>query len=262
MPRPTVLAAPGTNHLLSILPADELRDLSPQLTRVTLTLRQVLSEPGAAIRQVYFPLDAVVSLVTVLADGEGVEAGLVGNDGVVGVAVLLEAVASPSAAVCQVQGEAVRTDADAFLAAATTNLPLRYVLLRYTQALLGQTAQSVACNRLHDLNQRCARWLLSVHDRVRADYFPLTQEYLAQMLGVRRPGVSAAAQALQAAGWIRYSRGLVTVVDRAGLEAAACECYQRVRDEYERLLGADSPAVAQALARGHAATRPRVAQDG
>jgi CRP-like cAMP-binding protein len=231
------------------LPPAELGQLTPALNAIRFALRQVLSESGETIRHVYFPLDAVVSLVTVLERGETLEAGLVGNDGVVGVAAFLEAVASPSAAVCLVPGNALRMDVDTFRAAAATSRPLRYVLLRYTQALLGQTAQTVACNGFHPIEQRCARWLLSIHDRVPGDVFPLTQEYLAQMLGVRRPSVSLAAQALQSSGVITYRHGKVTVVDRAGLEALACECYGAVRVEYERLLGADSPVVARALTR-------------
>jgi CRP-like cAMP-binding protein len=249
MARSTVVVSPGQNHLLTILPAWEHQWLDPALTRVELELGQLLIAPGAPVEVLYFPLDAVVSLVTLLEDGRTAEAALVGNDGVVGIGVLLEALTSPSEAVCQIPGAALQISVGAFREAAARSAALRYLLLRFAQALLGQMAQSVACNAVHLIEQRCARWLLKAHDRVPGDIFPITHQHLAQVLGVRRATASAAVGALRHAGLIRYHYGQITVKDREGLEQAACECYRAVRSEYERLLGYGSPAVAEALAR-------------
>jgi CRP-like cAMP-binding protein len=165
-----------------------------------------------------------------------VEVGTVGNEGMLGLPVFLGADSSPGAAFCQVPGRALRMPAEALRAAASVEGPLRDLLQRYAQALMDQIAQSAACNRAHSTEERLCRWLLMTHDRVGADRFPLTQEFLGQMLGVRRAGVSATASILQRAGFIRYSRGTITITDRAGLESASCGCYRVVRDEFDRLL--------------------------
>ena len=192
------------------------------------------------IHGVYFPRTAVCSLLTPLADESPVESATVGCEGLVGVPVLLGAQTSHTQALTQIPGTAARVDAGRFrewLATADGALPL---FLRYAQVLLEQTAQSVACNRKHEMDERCARWLLATRDRVGADAFLLTHEFLAAMLGARRASVTVAAGMLQQAGLIRYSRGRVTVLDRERLEEASCECYRVVRDQHERLLGFSS----------------------
>jgi CRP-like cAMP-binding protein len=235
------MAAAGDNRLLAALPPEERRRLVPRLERVHLTVKQPLLEPQTPITHVYFPVDGVVSLVAVMADGATAEVTTVGHEGLVGLPVFLGAESSPILAVCQIAGDAWRLPAAAFRAAAR-RAPLRELLHRYTQALLDELAQTAACNRLHPLEERCARWLLMTHDRVAADHFQLTQEFLASMLGVRRPTVSVVMSLLRRAGLVRYTRGAVTVVDRPGLEAAACECYGSVRRGYDRLLGPARPA--------------------
>jgi CRP-like cAMP-binding protein len=196
-----------------------------------------LAQPGEPIPFVYFPLSCVCSLVITVAGGGTVEVATVGNEGLVGLPVFLTSDASPVAAFCQVAGQALRLSAAALREETRGGGPLHDALLRYSQGLVNQIAQSAACGRLHPIDQRCARWLLMVQDRVGANRFALTQQFLAQMLGVRRAGVSAAAGALMRAGLIRYSRGLITVTDRAGLEAASCDCYRVVKEEFDRLLG-------------------------
>jgi CRP-like cAMP-binding protein len=228
---------PGRNRLLASLPGGDREQLRPLLEPVRLDFKQVLYAPNEPIAHVYFPLDAVVSLLTVMEDGASVEIGTVGNEGMVGLPVFLGADSLPSQAFSQVPGDALRMEAPVFREAAERLPALRRAMHRYTQALFNQVAQSAACNRLHSLEERCARWLLMTHDRVGTDRFQLTQEFLAQMLGTRRPSVSVAAGMLQQAGFIRYSRGRITVADREGLEGASCECYEVIRQEFDRLLG-------------------------
>jgi CRP-like cAMP-binding protein len=224
------------NRLLAALSTPEYQRLRPHLEPVSLTFKQVLYEAHTPLAYAYFPHTGVVSMVTILADGTAIEVGMVGNEGMVGVPLLLGAERMPVRTFVQVPGEAVRVAAAAFRAAVSQPGPLLALLHRYTQALLVQLTQSSACNRAHPIAARCARWLLMTHDRMDTTQFPLTQEFLSQMLGVRRAGVSEVAAKLQKAGLIRYSRGQLTVVDRAGLEAAACECYRVIREEYARLL--------------------------
>ena len=225
------------NRLLAALPAEDLAALAPHLGPVSLAIGQVLAEPGEPLAHVYFPGTAIFSVINRMADGAAVEVGTVGNEGLVGLAALLEAEASESQTLAQIPGTAVRLPAAALVAAVEARPALRRLVHRYTQAYLTQVAQGAACNRLHGIEARCARWLLMTHDRVGgADAFPLTQEFLGVMLGVRRTGVTLAAGALQDAGLIRYRRGGIRVLDRAGLEAAACECYGVVRRQYDRLL--------------------------
>ncbi len=227
----------GGNRLLESLPPDLRERLLPRLDRVQFAFKQIFYDVNQPITAVYFPISGVVSLVTITEDGGIVEVATVGNEGMVGIPLLLGAESTPGRAFVQVPGEGWRMEAAEFRAQLQRDDRLRDHLGRYTQSLFDQIAQSAACNRLHSINERCARWLLMTHDRVGRDEFPLTQEFLAQMLGVRRASVNAAASFLQRAGFIRYSRGVITILDRAGLESASCECYRILRDEFERLLG-------------------------
>jgi len=223
--------------VLQQLPDDDRRRLLARAQRVRLELRQVLYWPDEPIAHVYFPIDAIGSLLTLLGAGETVEAGLVGHEGLIGLPVFLGADATHSRAVCQVAGDAWRLPAAAFREESVGDGPLRRHLLRYTQSLLHQVSQSSGCNRGHPNDERCARWLLMIHDRVPGDTFRLTHEYLAIMLGIRRPSVTATMRRLQEAGLLIYHRGVLTVLDRPGLEAVSCECYTITRNETERLLG-------------------------
>ncbi len=223
--------------MLDALPIDDRRRLQARAQRVRLELRQVLYWPDEPITQVYFPVDAVTSLLTLLGAAGTVEAGLVGREGLVGLPLFLGAEATHGRAVCQIAGEAWRLPAAIFREESGRDGPLRDRLLRYTQALLHQVSQSSGCNRAHPTGERCARWLLMVHDRVPGDTFRLTQEFLALKLGTRRPTVTVVMGALQQAGLVTYRRGTLTILDREGLEAAACECYAIIRDETARLLG-------------------------
>jgi CRP-like cAMP-binding protein len=232
------------NALLRALPADEYARLLPHLEPVELGHAQVLWRAEAPIHSVYFPRTAVGSLLTPLADEKPVEAATVGREGFIGTAVVLGARTTTVEALAQIPGTAARLDAGRLAgwlrspnAVGGALFPL---LLRYAQALQEQTAQSVACNRRHGIDERCARWLLMTHDRVGQDQFPLTQDFLAFMLGVRRASVTVAAGMLQQAGLIKYSRGRIAVRDRAGLEAASCECYGVVKRKYGQLLGPEA----------------------
>jgi CRP-like cAMP-binding protein len=205
--------------------------------RVTLEQQAVLYEPGVPMSHAYFPESAACSMIKRMTDGRQVEVGTVGHEGMVGLALFLGGASSPMLCVAQIPGGALRLPAAAFRAAAAPGTPFHAVLQRFAHYLFDQAAQTAACNRLHSLEGRCARWLCMTHDRVGDSRFPLTQEFLATMLGVRRAGVSVAAGALQDAGLIRYRRGGVRVLDRAGLEALACECYAADRADFARLLG-------------------------
>jgi CRP-like cAMP-binding protein len=188
---------------------------------------------------VLFPLSGIISIVMEMENGAQIEVATVGNEGMVGVPLFLGAETTPGRAFSQVPGQSLRVPADVFKEEVQRRGKLEHMLQRYTQALFVQTAQSTACNRLHTIEQRGARWLLMTHDRVDGDQFPLTQEFLAQMLGVRRASVSEVAGEFQRAGLIAYARGNIAILDRQGLEDASCECYRVVRDEYERLLGGE-----------------------
>jgi CRP-like cAMP-binding protein len=225
------------NHLLAVIPASEFRELKAHLTTVDLRAKDRLAEPNRAIEAVYFPLDAVLSMAAVDRDEEAVEVGSVGCEGMTGLAVLLGAEQSTSRVVVQVGGQAERMDAAVLQREASSNEHFRRLLHLYVQAFMTQIAQSTACNRLHEAEQRLARWLLICRDRVGRDEMPITQETMAVMLGVRRATVTEAASSLQREGLIRYRRGVVAIVDRPGLEAATCECYGIVREEFDRLLG-------------------------
>jgi CRP-like cAMP-binding protein len=226
------------NRLLKALPAETYEGLLPHLEPVQLAVRQVLWDAGAPIRSVYFPRGCVISIVVLLEGEPAVEAATIGREGVLGVPVALGAEFTSAQAVAQIPGDAARLPAPVFREAMARDGTLTGLVLRYAQALLEQTSQSVACNRRHTVDERCARWLLMTCDRVGADQFPLTQEFLAFMLGVRRAGVTVAAGMLQQAGLIRYSRGRITILDRARLEEASCECYHATKQTSDRLLGA------------------------
>jgi CRP-like cAMP-binding protein len=226
------------NLLLSLLPAESYASLAPHFEPVTLAARQVAWRPEARIHAVYFPQSAVFSLLTPLQRHSPVESATVGFEGVVGVSVILGVGASHSIAVVQVSGDAARVDASRFRDwLLEQDEDTRSIFHRYSYVLLEQTAQSVACNRKHALEERCARWLLATRDRVAADEFGLTHEFLAAMLGVRRASVTVALGLLQQEGFLTYSRGRLRVLDVAGLEQTSCECYRVVREEQERILG-------------------------
>lgn len=231
---------PLANRLLDTLPPTERRRVGALLQRERAGLKQLLYGPGARIEALYFPVNAVVSILNTLSDGAAVEIATIGNEGMVGSPVVLGSDAMPTREFCQVQvpGELLRMDKTSFAEVLSDEGPFRDVIQLYVQALFIQIAQQVACNALHSVEERCSRWLLLTHDRVHSDSFPLTQEFLAQMLGVRRASVTLAAGALQTAGLIRYRRGEVVIIDRAGLEDVSCECYRVLRDEFDRLLGA------------------------
>jgi CRP-like cAMP-binding protein len=236
MPKLRGVHVSGENRLLVALPKRDHDRLLPHLEKVTLPLRTILYEADGPIAHVFFPLDGVVSLV--IMDGVfTIEVGIIGNEGLVGTPVFLGSDRSPTKAIAQVPGTALRLEAKVFQNEMTRGGALHGLVQRYTQTMINQISQSIVCNRRHSVEKRMCRWLLMSHDRVGADEFPLTHEFLAQMLGVRRPTVTAVAGTLQKAGLISYHRGNITVLDRKGLEAASCECYQVVAKELGRLLG-------------------------
>ncbi|HKN68697.1 MAG TPA: Crp/Fnr family transcriptional regulator [Gemmatimonadaceae bacterium] len=233
--RPDRPAVPS-NQLLHALSAPDYAMVVPQLTRVALGAGELLSKSHSRPRHVYFPETAVLSLIIDMEDGDAVEAATVGNEGMAGLSATLGDGAMNSRCLAQIAGDAQRIPVAVLVQAIADRPGLDVVLRRYTQAFINQLAQSVACNRLHTIDQRCARWLLMTHDRVGGgDTFDLTQEFLSYMLGVRREGVSAASGALQRRGVIRYRRGRIAILDRAALEKAACECYAETRREYTQL---------------------------
>jgi CRP-like cAMP-binding protein len=225
------------NEILRRLGHDDWERLRPHLHVISLSFKQLLYEQGGKIDHVYFPDSGVVSVVKVMEDGMLIETGTVGNEGVVGLPAVFGIETSSSRVFCQVPGRALRVRADIVLAERRRGGQFAELLLRFANATLAMLSQSVACNRAHSLEERMCRWLLITHDRVGADSFPLTQEFLAHMLGVRRPTVTLAGTALQRAGLIRYTRGKITIVDRHGLEDASCECYAQMRREFARSLG-------------------------
>ncbi|MBG6079042.1 Crp/Fnr family transcriptional regulator [Rubrivivax gelatinosus] len=224
------------NRLLAALPAEDLQRWLPQLEWVALPLGQVVYESGRPLGHVYFPTTAIVSLLYVMEDGASAEIAVVGHEGLVGIALFMGGETTPSRAVVQSAGEGWRLPAAAVKEAFTRPGPVMHLLLRYTQALITQMAQTAVCNRHHSLDQQLCRWLLLSLDRLPGNELVMTQELIANMLGVRREGVTEAAMRLQRRGLIRYARGHITVLDRAGLEATTCECYEVVKREYDRLL--------------------------
>ncbi len=224
------------NHLLASLPPTELARWTPQLEVIDLPLGEVIYEPGVALNYVYFPTTAIISLLYVLENGASAEIGLVGNDGIVGISLFMGGESTPSRAVVQSAGAGIRLKAQIMKEEFNKAGPVLHLLLRYTQALITQMAQTAVCNRHHSLDQQLCRWLLLSLDRLQGDELVMTQELIANMLGVRREGVTEGALKLQKVGLIRYSRGHITVLDRKGLESRTCECYAVVKREYDRLL--------------------------
>jgi CRP-like cAMP-binding protein len=229
------------NHLLAALPDADWQRWLPHLEPVELALGTVLYEAGRILSHVYFPTTAIVSLLTVLEGGDSAEIAVVGNEGVVGIALFMGGESTPSRAVVQSAGFGYRLGANAIKEAFKRNGSVTHYLLRFTQALITQMSQTAVCNRHHSLDKQLCRWLLLSLDRLHGKKLVMTQELIANMLGVRREGVTEAALKLQAAGLIRYARGRVTVIDRPGLELRTCECYAVVKKEYDRLLPYVSP---------------------
>lgn len=225
------------NLLLAMLPDEDYEQLVPDLEYIPTPLHFTLFERNGSIRHAYFPLSGEHSLLTTMANGATVEVGTVGFEGFSTVDLLTGSDIAVTTTVCQIPGDALRMEAGRFLALTNGDTPLRRLCLRYLQAYLAQISQAVACNALHAVEQRFARWILMSHDRVHQMPFQLTHEYLASMLGVHRPSVTLVAGRFQERGLIEYKRGVVTVLDRPGLENAACECYDIGRKHFQRLLG-------------------------
>jgi CRP-like cAMP-binding protein len=228
---------PHANRLLGLLPQGDYKRLHPQLQRIPLEYRQSLYRAHRPIEFVYFIETGVGSLVNTMANGDAAEVGTIGNEGLVGLPLLLGDDRAPTSVYVQVPGVGLRMKATLFEKELERSASMRAVMLRYAHAFFNQVAQSAACNQFHSLQQRCSRWLLMTHDRMQSDEFLLTQEFLAMMLGVQRTGVSAAAGALQRADLIRYKRGNVTILDRRGLIKRSCECFGVSKKEFDRLLG-------------------------
>jgi len=228
---------PHANRLLGLLTREDYARLRPHLQSVPLEYRKSLYRANARIQSVWFIETGVGSLVNTMANGDASEVGTIGNEGMVGLPLLLGDHRAPTSVYVQVPGVGLRMTASLFVRELAQSASMRKVMLHYAHAFFNQVAQSAACNQFHSLRQRCCRWLLMTHDRMHSDEFLLTQEFLAMMLGVQRTGVTAAASALQRAGLIRYIRGNVTIIDRAGLEEESCECYGISSREFDRLLG-------------------------
>jgi CRP-like cAMP-binding protein len=224
------------NHLLKALPAEDWARWVSAVEPVDMPLGQVLYESGMAMTHVYFPTTSIVSLLYVMEDGASAEIAVVGNEGIVGISLFMGGDTTPSRAVVQSEGQGYRMRGSLLKDEFSRSGPVLHLLLRYTQALITQMAQTAVCNRHHSLDQQLCRWLLLSLDRLQGPELVMTQELIANMLGVRREGVTEAAVSLQEAGLIRYRRGHITVLDRQGLERRTCECYAVVRKEYDRLL--------------------------
>lgn len=233
------------NLLLRQLTTADRRRLASHFKEQSVAFKQTLFEPGKPIKQIYFPEVGVMSVVTDLDEGGAIETATVGNEGFVGVPAVLGVPHSPGRVFCQIPGRAWRVETPVIDDERERGGPWFGLLLRYASFINAMTAQSAACNRMHSVDARMSRWLLMTHDRVDADDFPLTQDFLAQMLGVPRPTLNIAGATLQKAGFIKYTRGRITVLDRPGLEDASCECYARIRQELDDSInGRSSTAVA------------------
>ncbi len=228
--------SPGQNHLLAALPPDVQHIIYPHLERVDLPLGKVLYESGDSLSYVYFPANSIVSLLYVMENGSSAEISVVGNEGIVGIAAFMGGVSTPSRAVVQSAGAAYRLSAQRLKDASNSHGPLMVLLLRYTQSLITQMAQTAVCNRHHSIDQQLCRWLLLSLDRLEGNCLNMTQELIANMLGVRREGVTEAAGKLQKLDVIEYARGRITVLDRPRLEKLCCECYAVVKQESDRLM--------------------------
>jgi CRP-like cAMP-binding protein len=231
----TTSQALSENRLLAAISTEEYERLAPHMEHVSLELSQPLFHPDEYLSHVYFPTNSIVSLLTNLEDGTGMEVGLVGREGLVGISVILGGNETKIATV-QAAGNAVRISAEKLREAFQRGGLLQMAILRYTHALMTQISQSVVCNARHNIEGRLARWLLMYHDRLERDEFELTHEFMANMLGVRRPGVSEIANRLQEMGLIRYQRGHIVILDRRGLEELVCECYEVVKSKFENFL--------------------------
>jgi CRP-like cAMP-binding protein len=234
--RMSIYAEQRANSLLAALPDPEWRRWEPLLEQVEMPLSQVLYEPGTTLTHVYFPTTSIVSLLYVMENGASAEIAVVGNEGLLGVSLFMGGESTPSRAVVQSAGHGFRLKAQLMKEEFNRAGPVLHLLLRYTQALITQMAQTAVCNRHHTLDQQLCRWLLLSLDRLQANELTMTQQLIANMLGVRREGVTEAAGKLQHAGLISYARGHIRVLDRAGLEERTCECYAVVKNEYDRLL--------------------------
>lgn len=232
----SILHSPHHNHLLAALPTADFEAIASHLELVPMALGQMLYEPGTQLRHAYFPTSSIVSLHYVTETGASAETAGVGNEGVVGISLFMGGDTTSSSAVVQTAGQAYRLDRRVLLQEFSRAAMLQRLLLRYTQALMTQMAQTAVCNRHHSVEQQLCRWLLLTLDRVPTRDLTMTQELVASMLGVRRESVTEAAGRLQTAGYIRYRRGHIGVLDRTGLERQACECYGVVKQELGRLL--------------------------
>lgn len=232
----TAVSDPRQNWLLAALPDAEWARWVPHLEPIDMPLGKVLYESGSRLNHVYFPTTSIVSLLYVMEDGASAEIAVVGNEGIVGISLFMGGESTPSRAIVQSAGQGIRLKADLMLQEFNRAGPVLHLLLRYTQALITQMSQTAVCNRHHSLDQQLCRWLLLSLDRLQSEELAMTQELIANMLGVRREGVTEAAGHLQRAGLIRYQRGHITVLDRAKLEQRTCECYAVVKKEYDRLL--------------------------
>jgi CRP-like cAMP-binding protein len=230
------------NRILTALPAGEYERLLPHLEEVRMNSGDTISRPGEEIKHVYFPKRGIISICAMMEDGTQVEVGVIGNEGMFGLPILFKTSTVPLQAMVQIPDGAVRMSAEAFIREVEQCEHLRNLLLHYAQAFFMQTAQTAACNRLHPMDGRLARWLLMCQDRTRSDVLQLTHEFIAIMLGVRRAGVSTAAAKLRDDKVIDYQRGFIRILDRKGLEAISCECYGVVRKEFDRLLAPDGHA--------------------
>ena len=237
MPTNAATHDPTKNSLLAALPREEYELILPHLGHVSFKLGEVVYESGGQMDYIYFPTTSIISLLYVMESGSSAEMGMAGNEGLVGVALFMGGNTMPNRAVVQRAGSAVRMKSRVLRDEFARGGGFQRLLLRYTQALLTQMSQTAVCNRLHEIEQQLCRWLLLSHDRLDSDELIMTQELIANMLGVRREGVTAAAGRLQEQGLISYVRGRIRILDRRGLEAAVCECYKVVKDEYDRLLG-------------------------
>ena len=227
---------PLDNQLLAALPTEEYKRLRPHLERFTFSLGEVVYESGERIDYAYLPTDSIVSLLYVMENGSTAEIGVVGREGVIGIALFMGGESTPNRAVVQSAGNAFKVRAKVMQAEFDRGGVFQHRLLRYTQALITQISQTAVCNRLHSVDQQLCRWLLLSHDRLRSDTLVMTHDLIANMLGVRREGITMAARRLQDRGLISYVRGVIQILDRQGLESAVCECYQVVKSEYDRLL--------------------------
>ncbi|MBE9177421.1 Crp/Fnr family transcriptional regulator [Oculatella sp. LEGE 06141] len=224
------------NQLLAALPTEEYQRLAPYLEMVSFPARKILYQPGDRIEYVYFPIGAIISLVSVMENGATVEVGIVGREGVVGAPEIVGDGITSYQAIVQLAGTGMRMSAEVLKAEINRSETLRKRLLLYIQALFVQIAQGAVCNRLHTIEQRLARWLLTIRDGIQANEFYLTQEFIAEMIGIRRSSVTVAAGALQQSGMIQYTRGRITILDCDHLKTTSCECYRVIKQEFERIL--------------------------